>query len=947
MRSTLSWRTIETERFAFHYPVELEEWTRAIAGRMESIDSAVTRIVGSAPAAKTHVVVDDPYETANGSAWPFLDRPAINLWASPPSPRDDIGEFRRWGEVLVAHEFTHIAHLSRPSRNTFTRRLWQVLPADIGPVAIDAPRWVIEGYATFVEGKVTGSGRPHGTWRAALLRQWALEGQLPRYDQLDAAPGFEGGEFAYLAGSAFIEWLVQRPEQNDSSLVALWRRMSAKQTRSFDEAFIGVFGESPRALYGRFSTDVTGRSIDLVRAIAAAAPINTSDTGTIVQRLALDTGDPAISADGKRIALVVRSQNMPSRVVVWGTTPEPDTGKARRDSVLVARDPEDVPARAIYPAAKKVLQSLQARGGAPYGSPRFLRDGRLLLSKNTSVGDGTLRADLYLWNPGAHDVRRITHGASLHEADPYPSGQTAVATQCRRGWCDVVLVSLDDGTIRPLLHGSPSRSYFRPRLSPNGSSFVVSVHDGRTWTLSVADSLGHLMEIASPEDDVSCYDASWSAAARIVAVCDRGGIANVATLDVVAKNWTSLTRVTGAAVAPVENPADSSIWFLSLYARGYDLRRIPSGVERPPMPAVPTSLAPAVPDPVPPNVPQFATNSVSGPRAFGFYPRSLRWLANPQIDADAITARVAAISTDIIGRSELLANAVFGDPAGWRGGSLDFMWRGFQPSLHVMGFAAEQRLSQSRSRIDQVNLDARVDGGAASLEGTEQFDTWAARYRVGASDARLWSNGDGMNQAVLSSANRTFAFADGALAWTQRGSVSHLTESLAGTYAAGTSAGTTVNRGTMSVAIAGGQRGLPPFAISAMYGRENLDAVRFERFALGGDASPLLDPALLGQRILMPVLPTGIGVGSSVFTYRATLNTAPISISYWAGSTAEGGARFADWHRVVAVNWSLFEVPEIPMAGTPAARAQFGFGESLDVPFKRRIRMYAGLVLKP
>ena len=27
-RTTLPWRTIETEHFAFHYPLELEAWTR-------------------------------------------------------------------------------------------------------------------------------------------------------------------------------------------------------------------------------------------------------------------------------------------------------------------------------------------------------------------------------------------------------------------------------------------------------------------------------------------------------------------------------------------------------------------------------------------------------------------------------------------------------------------------------------------------------------------------------------------------------------------------------------------------------------------------------------------------------------------------------------------------------------------------------------------------------
>src|SRR6185436_13062480 len=191
--SWLPWRTIETPHFAFHYPVELEEWTRDLAERMESVDSAVTRVVGYRVPRTTQVVVDDPYAVANGSAWPFLNQPIVNLWASPPNPREDIGNYRAWSEMLATHEFAHIAHLSRPSRNEWFRRLWTALPASLGPIAIKAPRWVVEGYATYVEGKVTGSGRPNANWRPALLRQWAIEGALPTYEQLDQSGAFMGG----------------------------------------------------------------------------------------------------------------------------------------------------------------------------------------------------------------------------------------------------------------------------------------------------------------------------------------------------------------------------------------------------------------------------------------------------------------------------------------------------------------------------------------------------------------------------------------------------------------------------------------------------------------------------------------------------------------------------------------------------------------------------------
>ena len=105
---------------------------------MESIDSAVARLIGYAPTRKTHIVVDDPFETANGMAFPWLERPIISLWASPPTPREEIGDFRAWGEMLMTHEFAHIAHLTRPTRNRLLASLLGALPLKVSALTLES-----------------------------------------------------------------------------------------------------------------------------------------------------------------------------------------------------------------------------------------------------------------------------------------------------------------------------------------------------------------------------------------------------------------------------------------------------------------------------------------------------------------------------------------------------------------------------------------------------------------------------------------------------------------------------------------------------------------------------------------------------------------------------------------------------------------------------------------
>jgi hypothetical protein len=724
--------------------------------------------------------------------------------------------------------------------------------------------------------------------------------------------------------------------------VLVWRRLSARQNRTFDESFAGVFGESPRALYGRFTTELTGRSLDAERVIRSAGA---GDTGEIVQRLSWSTGDPTISRDGQRIALVQRSPTVPSRVVVWSTAPEPDTGRARRDSVLLARDPQDVPARPIYPPPKKPLATLRAAGGAPYESPRFFRDGRILLWRNTSRGDGSLVPDLYIWDYRRHTVRRVTHGASVQDADPSPDGRSAVGTRCRGGWCDLVTVDLTSGVVTMLLPGGRGSSFYRPRISPDGSKVAVAEHTLRGWGVAILtrDDLSQLQVRLSAANE---YDASWTSASGLVFTSEEGGVANIAQFDLSSNAMRSITHVTGAAVAPETNPADGSVWFLSLYSRGYDVRRIAPSPQSPAVIALDRQLAPAVPV-APLDEPHFAANAVSEPRAFGFGPRLFRWIPQPELDADGASAALGLFSGDVIGRSTLLTTIAIGDRAAWRGAALNFSWRGSRPGIRLQLFDAAQQLSRSRTDISRpATLDSRIAGAEIALDGGRSFDTWGSRYRIGGALSRIHLDVPSTIGVGGSTSQRDIAFGDGAMTLAQRGDHSAVTESVGANVAVGQSFGRSFTRSVSSVTLATSGAAVLPIIATASYGRTGSDAPIFEQLSLGGMASPLVDRALLSQRFTMPVLPSGISINSSAFAYRVALNTRPLALYLYGGSTASAGHRFSLWNRVIGADWSA-SVPAIAVAGTPAARALIGVGESLDAPFRKRVRAYVSVVLDP
>jgi len=217
------WRTVTTKHFRVHYPVQYEAWSLRAAARLESIRDAVEAEVGFAPETVTDVLVENPIAQANGITLPLLDTPRIILYTESPDATEEIGEYSDWIDLLAVHEVTHLLHLTRPSRNPLQHFLERFAPLD--PITLGAPRWVLEGYATVVEGRITGAGRPSSTLRALILRRWAATGNLPTYPQLAANNKFLGMSMAYLMGSAYLEWLEQRSGERLTLLPALGFRL--------------------------------------------------------------------------------------------------------------------------------------------------------------------------------------------------------------------------------------------------------------------------------------------------------------------------------------------------------------------------------------------------------------------------------------------------------------------------------------------------------------------------------------------------------------------------------------------------------------------------------------------------------------------------------------------------------------------------------------------------
>jgi hypothetical protein len=939
-RPWLDWHTAETEHFAFHYPDEYRAWTLSLAERIEGIRGQVQRLVGFSPQPRVDVVVDDPADLANGYAFTTLDAPTIVLWPTPPNPREEIGNARVWQELLVTHEYAHVAHLLRPTRNRFKRLLWTISPVPLGPIAIKAPRWVLEGYATYVEGRVTGSGRPNNAWRAAVIREYALAGKLPTYGQLSATGGWEAGSFAYLVGSAYLEWLARR--QGDSSIVALWRRMTAVTDRSFAQAFIGVYGGPPDELYGRFVAEVTADALALERALRREGLAD----GTLVQRLQRNTGDPAVSPDGRYVALTIRRPDAPSQLVVWKTADEPDTLAERRRAALLRRDPQDVPDRAFYPPPKKPVITLVSDDGAPYETPRWFADNKhLLVTRRTPMSDGTLRQDLYVWSAEDGDLSRVTHGAALRDADPSVDGRWAAAVRCDHGWCDLVRIDLVTTQIRVLRSGSVTRNYYRPRVSRTTGEIVVAEQSNDRWRIALVSPQSGAMRYADPDDGVTRYDATFAPDGRsIVSTSEAGGIANLERIDPADARVAQLTSVTGAAVA-ADVATDGSVWFLSLRAGGYDLRRLRPPSDTHMVPALPLTLVLAdTTSPVlPPRLARSPDDSSARPprgptpeeQSYGVGPSRYRVLPASTSGFGGSTVQLALVRSDPVGRLGVALIGSVGSASLPEGGSLTLITRATRTELGASGWLSHEAPSRELAAALAAGLDLSRRGGALRAERAYVGDggDFASTLALLAEDQQATGLEPTTRSAAIVALHATLRQRDDDTRYLEQldlmGESGH---TFGGRYAR--------QRGAL---LFGTATGVKPLATGRLaYGSLSGAGSPREQFVVGGFDSPLIDPLYDMRRVEAPAYPVASATGPSFASYRVAIPLEPLELFY-------SGVMVDDFKYTLRSYGAEIRqrLPAIAALGTPDVDVLTGIARAVDEPVKGAWRFYATLALRP
>lgn len=707
--SVAAWKVLETEHYQVHYPEPAEEWTRLQVERMESIRAKVAEEVGWVPDFKVQVLVQDPFSEANGSALPLGRSPRMVLWTSPPGADSVIGNYRDWGELLVTHEDTHLVHLLKPARGLSGQLMFWLFR--LAPVTVKSPRWVIEGYATVVEGRLTDSGRPHGAYRGTLLRRLAQQGALPSYGELSGSERWQGYGYAYLVGSAYLEWLEARA--GEGSLRDLWARMTARKVRNFDQAFEGVFGDSPAVLYRRFCAEVTRD--------AMAADGADWDRSTLWMDTSWSTGLPALSPDGEKLAVVLTSLEGPTKLRVWNTAIDAKAVEKREQQVaeIRERDPEDVPGREPATAPHEVVSTLIDRTHPP-SHPRWVDDDTVLFDTGHFDGKRQYRRDLYLYEVESGRTKRVTSYGDVRDADPHPDGKRAIAVQGSWGRVGLSWVDLGSGEITPLTKPSAAVVVDQPRISDDGGRVLYLEHTGGGFHPVVLDLETHeKLQIALPEG-AAVIHAAWSGP-DVIASLGMAGRIDLwrLSLDGEPERLTS----DGAAFAP--EPAEGGVYFLQLQADGMEVHFLPDGPVHP----APTDDIGLVGTAVAVDAPVHTTQALES-RAAGIDRLEPRLLVGGMIGQGASNFELGLRLGDLVGRNDFVAMGSLGDGGGRTGGGLWWANRTMPGDLEVRTWALQEGYDPPWWFGGSLAIELETGGSTGWLVG--RTGGWAEANTAGA-----------------------------------------------------------------------------------------------------------------------------------------------------------------------------------------------------------------------
>jgi hypothetical protein len=553
-------RTLETEHFYIHYYAGEEEVADRVAMNGERAYRDLTALFAHEPALKTHVVIEDRTDSANGfaNAVPF---PRITLFAVAPDSMSVLGSYDDWLDILVTHEFVHVVHIDT------VHGLPRVLNALLGfgvlgksnAPNIIQPRWIIEGVATMHESDLGSQGRHRSAIFDMFLRMAVLEKRFQAVDQVSgAARVYPFGSTAYLYGLHMMHWIGTNYGQDklaEMSHIYGGRLMPFGINRAVED----VIGVDFEQLWSEFSEDLDRRFHAQARQIRGRGlrqgrrltfNISNSSGGGATRK-------PFWSSDDEWIYFYDDDSHGGD-----GIHRVPAAGARIREGFGMGSQGRSLD-------IERILEIESSATASPVGA-----------NEDDLVFDMTGRhdyryswSDLYRWRGGdKRHFEQLTFGMRAREPEVSPDGRTVAYARTDVAQSRLAFLRLDTlETTEVAPHGRISQVY-EPTWSKDGTKIAYSGwREGGFRDIYVYDRFAGTTERITSSRAMDISPEFTPDGRYLLFSSDRTGVFNVHAFDLETHEVFQVTNVLGGAFEVAINHDGTRLVYVGYGSSGYDL----------------------------------------------------------------------------------------------------------------------------------------------------------------------------------------------------------------------------------------------------------------------------------------------------------------------------------------------------------------------------------------
>ncbi|NQV15725.1 PD40 domain-containing protein [bacterium] len=553
----LEWKTIEGEHFIVHYH-QNTSWTANEALHVaDDIFPAITSLYQYQPEEKTHIIIRDTDDYANGGAYYYDNK--IEIWAMPLDYA--LRGSHYWLRDVITHEFTHIISLraARKMPGNVPAAYFQVIsyeperredvlygyPNGIASYplpSVSVPMWWAEGISQFQ----TDSMR-WDWWDS--IRDMMLRDRI-KYDKvltLNEMDGFGkvgiGNESVYDHGFSFVGYLAQ--EFGQDIIRRITTRISKLSHYGFYTAMEAETGVESKELWSRWKNDLATRQALSFEKNETISPIK------FIQREGDANFYPRWNKTGNALGFISNAgETYLSRTALF-------VKDSTKDAELLVPGAEGFdwsPDSMVFVYARKEFYD----GGIP--DPRTKRHKNHHLDQlgqhQEAVScdrcqflmSGSRYSDLFIAHRDSLEIEeQLTFGERVKNPVWSPSGDKIAFVNLRDGTNNICIAF--PGTpdsIQQLSFFEPGTQVYTLRWSPDGRSIIFDYTGGSNRDIAIYDTrdekiLPLLNEIWDERDPV--FKDNY----QILYSDDRTGVFNIYSYDIISGDNKRLTNVTGGA----------------------------------------------------------------------------------------------------------------------------------------------------------------------------------------------------------------------------------------------------------------------------------------------------------------------------------------------------------------------------------------------------------------